>query len=668
MRIIKKFTLMFFAVLLMSLCVACKDCNESSGNTEDSSSTESTLQISYTKREIELMESFYLEPTLGGMVLEGVQYHSSNPLVASVRADGKVSGTGIGTAEIAVSFGEYSAKCEVTVGTGVELPSLQFYQVNQQIVTISDVDLLDLSCYIQYDGTVYTDALVSYKLDNPDAGEIVNGKFLPNVLVGNTAVETKITASASWKNVQTNVLTKEITVKVIPVVEEYSYLTLNGLAYSNGITLYTTDNFEGKAYKTQDSFVCRIVKNGEEISDPANIRYTFKNEGIARLEGEEIKAISAGQTEMQIEYFEGDTVCTSLNVVIDVVRPVAFYTTPLDMVSAVDGVALPEEVIPSNLIVKAVQNQGKDNEKELTVRDGKAYGLETSEKEKTSTRVTFYSETYGYECNVSGYTKVIRTQDDLYDLSLNESNGFKLTGYYYLLNDITVDDNWLGVMQSGDDKTLRETAPGFRGIFDGNGKTLTLTRVTESGGNGLFGRVGTKATIKNLGITVTGVLGAETNSNVIAYYIAANATLENMSICYMPSEITNNRLNLLCYQTSYTAVLRDVYIYVSENVKSPASSVTTYGYLGGYFIRSDKANAVQYLENVRVVSKNVIYAKYDYHQVKYYASNDNVLEDDKNFMKAGLYRYDDVASLQTETQMVGSWKINEDGSASYTEA
>jgi hypothetical protein len=96
--------------------------------------------------------------------------------------------------------------------------------------------------------------------------------------------------------------------------------------------------------------------------------------------------------------------------------------------------------------------------------------------------------------------------------------------------------------------------------------------------------------------------------------------------------------------------------------------------LGGYFIRTDKPNATQFLENVRVVSKNVIYAKYDYYYVKYYASNDDVVEDDKTFKKTGVYRYDNVAALQeamqaeTETTMVGNWTINADGSASYTQA
>ena len=667
MKKTKKFTLMFFTALLVCLGVACKGGEESNGNGNNDPSTDNTFKINYADKEIELMESFYLEPTLGGTALEGVQYLSSNPLVASVTADGKVSGTGLGKAEIAVSFGEYSATCELTVRMGAELPSLQFYRVERETTAISETDLLNLSCYVQYGDKAYTDAIVSYTLDNPAAGEIVDGKFLPNVLAGNEAVETKITASAAWKNVQTNVLKKEITVKVIPVSEEYSYLSLNGLAYSNGMTLYTIGSFEGKNYKTQDSFVCKIIKNGEEISDLSKLRCSVKDESVARIEGEEIKAVSAGQTEIDVEYFEGDTVCASLSVSVQVVRPVEFYGAALDMVSAVDGIALPAEIIQPNLIVKAVQNEGESNEKELTVRNGKAYGLETSQKEKTSTRVTFYTETYGYELNVSGYTKVLRTQDDLYDLSLNDGNGYELNGYYFLNNDITVDAAWTGVWQPGSITTLQKTANGFMGIFDGNGKTLTLTKVTESGSNGLFGRVGKKAIIKNLGITVTQALGDASNCNIIAYYIADSVTLENMSICYTPSDTTDNRINLLCYQAGYTAVLRDVYIYVSENVQKTNSN-PSFGYLGGYFVRNDKANSAQYLDNVRVVSKNVKEAKCDYYNSKYYASNEpdaNVLEGGRKLPE--VYRYDDVASLIEETDAVGSWKINADGSASYTQ-
>ncbi len=677
MKIRKIFTTTFILGLLACVAVGCSNQEGNGGESPDDLS----LSLNYTERTIQLTEGFYLESTLGGVALERAQYRSSNPLAVSVAEDGKVTGEGVGSAEITVSYGEYSSKCSVTVGLGAELPSLSFYSLEKQSVVISQTDSLDLSCFVTYGGATYTDASVSYTLSNEDAGTVVDGKFLPNLLVGEAFAETTVSVNASWKNVPTNLLKREVTVKVISVQEDYDYLTVNGLPYADDVTLYTVDSLEGQTYATQAPFVCKYVKDGEEISSPSNMRYLIEDEGVVTVVGGSLIAQSAGTTRVTVEYFVGDVTYASLGVTVTVVRPVADHDCVIENVSAIEGFTIPQAVMPTSLIMNVIQNEGTDGEKQLTIEGDTVYGLKTSSTQKTNCTVTVYSNAYGYRVKVNGYTKILKTQDDLQVLSLTEKNSYTVDGYYLLHNDIEVDDSWQGIEQSASYAVLLHEAKGFVGTFDGNGKTLTLTEVTVSSRNGVFGKVGTGGVVKNVGITVTNELGKNAfnnvyDCNIVAVVLDAGSTLENTCIRYVPSSPTKIPANVVAYVIQNGAILKDLYVYIDDNVLENKAEKLNVGYLGGSFSRNHTATDKK-LYNVRVVCKNVTTAGGAYavngstgkvSTYQWYAENEPTanVPADTAMQLQGLYRYEDVATLLQVSERVGSWVINADGTATYT--
>ena len=139
---------------------------------------------------------------------------------------------------------------------------------------------------------------------------------------------------------------------------------------------------------------------------------------------------------------------------------------------------------------------------------------------------------YSVNANILVVTKEITTLDELKSsLALSVKNNIKVRyGYYRLNNDLTSN----GWYQSGYDGLAGlRTDPnaGFRGVFDGNNKTIT-TFFAEPG---LFGIVGTGAVIKNLTISMS-----SWDSRFMAFgYGMIGATVENVTVNVKGNGITD---------------------------------------------------------------------------------------------------------------------------------
>ena len=139
---------------------------------------------------------------------------------------------------------------------------------------------------------------------------------------------------------------------------------------------------------------------------------------------------------------------------------------------------------------------------------------------------------YSVNANILVVTKEITTLDELKSsLALSVKNNIKVRyGYYRLNNDLTSN----GWYQSGYDGLAGlRTDPnaGFRGVFDGNNKTIT-TFFAEPG---LFGIVGTGAVIKNLTISMR-----SWDSRFMAFgYGMIGATVENVTVNVKGDGITD---------------------------------------------------------------------------------------------------------------------------------
>ena len=154
---------------------------------------------------------------------------------------------------------------------------------------------------------------------------------------------------------------------------------------------------------------------------------------------------------------------------------------------------------------------------------------------------------YDARITVTVVTQEIKTVDELKAVSS------KIYGYYRLANDLLNTGDSINVPGTGDWKNL-DGQSGFRGTFDGNGKTISgWTRI-----NGMFGIVGAGAVIKNFTYNVT---AHASGGNVIARSITdANIMDITINITSIDGTSDANKeggviTGLMSQNTQYTKVV-----------------------------------------------------------------------------------------------------------------
>ena len=154
---------------------------------------------------------------------------------------------------------------------------------------------------------------------------------------------------------------------------------------------------------------------------------------------------------------------------------------------------------------------------------------------------------YDAMITVTVVTQEIKTVDELKAVSS------KIYGYYRLANDLLNTGDSINVPGTGDWKNL-DGQSGFRGTFDGNGKTISgWTRI-----NGMFGIVGAGAVIKNFTYNVT---AHASGGNVIARSITdANIMGITINITSIDGTSDANKeggviTGLMSQNTQYTDVV-----------------------------------------------------------------------------------------------------------------
>ena len=203
---------------------------------------------------------------------------------------------------------------------------------------------------------------------------------------------------------------------------------------------------------------------------------------------------------------------------------------------------------------------------------------------------------YNVTANVLVITGEITTLDELKSsLALSVKNNIKVRyGYYRLNNDLT----YSGWYQSGYDGLAGlRTDPnaGFRGVFDGNNKTIT-TFFAEPG---LFGIVGTGAVIKNLTISMS-----SWDSRFMAFgYGMIGATVENVTVNVKGDGITDIPTDkvsgLLTSIGAYGNTFKNLTINASNTNVDTLFGNCKYGY-------SYPTGAVNTFENCTVNIKSLI--------------------------------------------------------------
>ena len=128
---------------------------------------------------------------------------------------------------------------------------------------------------------------------------------------------------------------------------------------------------------------------------------------------------------------------------------------------------------------------------------------------------------YNVTATVRVITKEIATLDEL-NAALQAGSDNAVYGYYRLIADIDSSKTWINNTSYGAEWQNTESKFGFRGTFDGNGKSIT----SEISQFGLFGLIGKGAEIKNLTVNVKGYNNIR---SALARSIS-EATIENVTV------------------------------------------------------------------------------------------------------------------------------------------
>ena len=203
---------------------------------------------------------------------------------------------------------------------------------------------------------------------------------------------------------------------------------------------------------------------------------------------------------------------------------------------------------------------------------------------------------YNVTANVLVITGEITTLDELKSsLALSVKNNIKVRyGYYRLNNDLT-DNGWYQSGYDGLAGLRTDPNAGFRGVFDGNNKTIT-TFFAEPG---LFGIVGTGAVIKNLTISMS-----SWDSRFMAFgYGMIGATVENVTVNVKGNGITDIPTDkvsgLLTSIGAYGNTFKNLTINASNTNVDTLFGNCKYGY-------SYPTGAVNTFENCTVNIKSLI--------------------------------------------------------------
>ncbi len=327
---------------------------------------------------------------------------------------------------------------------------------------------------------------------------------------------------------------------------------------ANEMELHTIASFGGVNYNVEEAYNPVVTVNGAALA----ISVSSDNENVAVFEDGKIKAVKAGKAVITVTYtLPSDRGEVKKTFEVNVIRPVVTDETAVNYFSAIDGWhAYLTELFGSDAITEAKQTYKGENYV-LTYADGKLCGTFTESKTSTVCSLTVCTDTYGYELtNVTAYTKVINTVDDLADMRLTAERK-TVDGYFIMNADVdlwSVDINGNGnkcnvdgndtfypynggskdMLTVVNDNTRADAAAGFVGTFDGNGHTISGFRAGNS--YGFFGTLCGKRTdnpividyavVKNVAFLNTHIFWTSwTTGKMFAEY-AAYTQIENVYI------------------------------------------------------------------------------------------------------------------------------------------
>lgn len=496
--------------------------------------------ISLSKNSLNLIVGDITEPIVSSTV--GVTWTSLDESIATVKKD--ASGNGIveaineGTTKIVAQYGRASATCDVTVAFDESLPSISgaFNNSDENVKALAKGGTFNFEPTISYRQRVFNDGEFEYSVNDTSLATIDK----TGVLTINSDVPTDstviVTVKGSWRGktiYDSTELVRDYSFKIIDDV----FIALNGVDF-NEMELYMTDSFEGATFVNTRTFTTTVLLNGQEVEN-AIVDREISNEEEGFIEYNEStntytgKKFGSGVITLTYYYDNGvdaEPVPVSTQIVYRVLRPYATLSDTVNYFSGISGLAKDdraagqlvekdlaqfiyggdsEEIITDAEIVDDLLSS---DQRKLTVSENKVLGLNYAADKVVEREIKVGFENAVWYVNLKVYGLYITKASDFDYFVLNKANQ-KINAYVELgcnidASNFEMREHFVGATSS--DTYLptanytEDQAPGFTGVFQGNGYTVTGM---STGLYGLFGAM-TNATIKNVGFKNCEIDGA----------------------------------------------------------------------------------------------------------------------------------------------------------------
>ncbi len=556
----------FSFVLGAVLCVACETVEEKSAY----------LTLEKTEITLQLGAQSQIEVSYGdGGENDALAFVSSAPTTVSVDENGTIVGEAVGQATITVTYADKSATCVVTVSLEGQLPLLDFTQFTGAETTVSRNQQLNFAAVVIYDSTLYEDAEISYEVSNDEVGEITEEGLFTACGLG----ETTVTATATWRGVTAETLTKSVTVTVEKTVQFY----VND-GSSQNFTLYTKAQHAGETYATEAAFVVTAQEDGVDKS--ADVTVEFSNPTVASYDktAGKITALQYGETTVEAYFMDADNVKQSATFTVTVVRPVAAYEAKIENFEALVGAGLPLATLFGTDEVTEIYQTTDGGNVDLTYADGKVLGLQTQSDGWTNTQIAAYSDTCGYTFEVVACAKLIAGVSDLSLFTVTTDLVAKtdktIGGYFVLTTDVDASaqeaihhaglDELTGRVNGSTQYRYYNDATftvGFAGTLDGNGHKITANVDSY----GFFGGLQNGAVLKNVefDLSMTKATQSSRSCSALAHrQQGGSATLENVIVTMRDKRLENNQtvksFNLSLIQNVNTGIKMTNVVVVAD--------------------------------------------------------------------------------------------------------
>ncbi len=600
--------------------------------------TKNELSLTTEKCELIVGDEYTLDIHYKYDGSETITYTSSDESVVTVNEDGVVLATGVGQASVTVSDGSASDACEFTVTTGNLLAMLEYSGLPQDDVRITTADTLDLTARVWFNGKSYDDMKISYVLSDESMGKIEENAFVP---AKTGSVE--IYATADWRGVTGETLTKTIYVEIVKDVQVF---VNNGKQSS--FLLYTLDD-------TKVSVTAGATENGEEI-DGVSMEL-IDGEEYVDFTGSKISSKGlAGEATLRVSCEDSDGEEWTQDVPVKVTQTIVPYTGPqVTNFSAFDGEVVGGDVLLRQAVDGRIVRADDEHGNPLTVENGKVLGVKMGNSGESEATITVYTMRAGYTMTVKGYSGIIDEAKDFayfglhnqnykqnpaYDPEGDDTVGYTFEarnqdGYYILANNIDAS----GYTQANGGTNITQSLQfvagllkenggcGLTGTIDGQGYTVRSMTVGQFGIFGvIFG-----GTVKNIAFTDVQYTSSGTSGLMAAY--AIDATFQNVYV--QAEELSTGGGSLISANMSGTFMSGCLFeLPSSEGTGSLTSNA------GKYLRPKDERLSLNGFSGVYVISPLQL-AKTSKYTI------DTLNKPGYTYLFSGITRYDTRAEMQT---------------------